>query len=505
MAGKRSVKHGVEEPVPETPYENQIVEWKETWRDEYMKWICGFANAQGGKLIIGKDDRGKVVGVSGIKKLLTDIPNKIRDILGIIVDVNIRHEEGKEYLEIAVEPYPSPINYRGEYHYRTGSTKQELKGLALDSFLLKKYGLHWDGVVHPRLKIGSLEDNVFALFVKKGLQSGRLDASAEHETKEQLLAKLKLFDGSYLKRAAALLFSDDPETFAFGAFVKIGFFRTDADLLYQDEIHGNIFSQVDRTLDLLTTKYMKAYISYEGVQRIDRFFAPPPALREVITNAIVHKDYASANPIQIKVYEDKIIIWNSADIPSDLPIERLLGSHPSIPQNPLLAAAFFRAGYIESWGRGIEKIQTECRLANANMPEIKYDFGGVMVTFAGEVPEDSDSEEKMSEKTAEIREKLAGNFIDTTQTGSKTTQTGSKTTQTGSKTTQTGSKTTQTLLKLLKENPTASRRELAIFLGNITEDGIKYQLNKLKNQGLIHRIGSDFGGHWEVVESKNDK
>ena len=107
-----------------------------------------------------------------------------------------------------------------------------------------------------------------------------------------------------------------------------------------------------------------------------------------------------------------------------------------------------------------------------------------MVTFAGEVPEDSDSEEKMSEKTAEIREKLAGNFIDTTQTGSKTTQ---------------------TLLKLLKENPTASRRELAIFLGNITEDGIKYQLNKLKNQGLIHRIGSDFGGHWEVVESKNDK
>ena len=116
-------------------------------------------------------------------------------------------------------------------------------------------------------------------------------------------------------------------------------------------------SQVDRTLDLLTTKYMKAYISYEGVQRIDRFFAPPPALREVITNAIVHKDYASANPIQIKVYEDKIIIWNSADIPSDLPIERLLGSHPSIPQNPLLAAAFSEPDILSLGAAGLRKFK----------------------------------------------------------------------------------------------------------------------------------------------------
>jgi ATP-dependent DNA helicase RecG len=105
------------------PGENQTIEWKESWRDEYIRWICGFANAQGGRLIIGKNDKSAVRGVTNAKKLLEDIPNKIRDVLGIIVDVNLCVEQGKELLEIVVEPYPYPISYKGEYHYRSGSTK----------------------------------------------------------------------------------------------------------------------------------------------------------------------------------------------------------------------------------------------------------------------------------------------------------------------------------------------------------------------------------------------
>ncbi len=69
--------------------ENQNVEYKEAWRDEYIRWICGFANAQGGKIYIGKRDDGSIVGVSNSKKLLEDIPNKVRDVLGILVDVNL--------------------------------------------------------------------------------------------------------------------------------------------------------------------------------------------------------------------------------------------------------------------------------------------------------------------------------------------------------------------------------------------------------------------------------
>ena len=119
--------------------ENQNIEWKESWRDEYLKWICGFANATGGKIYIGVDDRGQVVGVTDARKLLEDIPNKVRDVLGIIVDVNLLEKNGLEYIEIDIPSYSNPINYKGQYHYRSGSTKQELKGAALNHFILGEF------------------------------------------------------------------------------------------------------------------------------------------------------------------------------------------------------------------------------------------------------------------------------------------------------------------------------------------------------------------------------
>ena len=79
--------------------ENQNIEWKETWRDEYLKWVCGFANADGGVLVVGRDDKGRVTGLHESAKLMEDIPNKVRDILGIMVKVRLREESGKEFLE----------------------------------------------------------------------------------------------------------------------------------------------------------------------------------------------------------------------------------------------------------------------------------------------------------------------------------------------------------------------------------------------------------------------
>ncbi|MFZ2633811.1 MAG: ATP-binding protein [Desulfosalsimonadaceae bacterium] len=137
--------------------ENQRIEWKETWRDEYLRWICGFANAEGGVLVIGRNDKGVATGLTNAEKLLDDIPNKVRDILGIMVAVNLHEQAGKAYLEIVVEPYPYPVSYKGEYHFRSGSTKQELKGAALDKFLLRKQGKHWDGVPIPYVRLDDLD------------------------------------------------------------------------------------------------------------------------------------------------------------------------------------------------------------------------------------------------------------------------------------------------------------------------------------------------------------
>lgn len=130
--------------------ENQNTEYKRTWSDEYLKWICGFANAQGGRIYIGVADDRTVIGLTDteLHRLSEDIPNKVRDVLGIIVDVNTQNNNGKQYIKIVVEPSSVPINYHGQYHYRSGATKQELKGIALQEFILKKMGKQWDDIGH---------------------------------------------------------------------------------------------------------------------------------------------------------------------------------------------------------------------------------------------------------------------------------------------------------------------------------------------------------------------
>jgi ATP-dependent DNA helicase RecG len=361
---------------------DQTIEYKATWRDECLKWICGFANAQGGVLEIGKDDRGRVVGVADAAKLLEDLPNKIRDILGIVPEVDRLTENGKDYLRITVQPYPNPISYKGQYHVRSGSTKQELKGSALDHFLLGKYGRRWDGVPLPGVKPSDLDASLLERFRRRAVQSRRLNAEDLPTDDTALLDMLRLTEGNYLKRAAVLLFHPDPERFITGAFVKIGYFLNDAEIRYQDEVHGDLFTQVDQTVRTLVTKYFQALISYEGIYRIETYPVPEPALREAVVNAVAHKDYASCTPIQIRVYDDRILIWNSGTLPDNWTAERLKAKHPSKPFNPDVANVFFRAGTIEAWGRGIERMCADCAAHGVPEPVLLCEPDGMWVEFA---------------------------------------------------------------------------------------------------------------------------
>ncbi len=112
--------------------EDQNTKWEVSWHDEHLEWLCGFANTRGGVLEVGRNDEGQVVGIEDAERLLEELPNKLRDLLGIIADIELLEEGGRSYLRIVIEPYPVPISYRGEYHYRSGATKQVLRGAALD-------------------------------------------------------------------------------------------------------------------------------------------------------------------------------------------------------------------------------------------------------------------------------------------------------------------------------------------------------------------------------------
>jgi ATP-dependent DNA helicase RecG len=163
-----------------------------------------------------------------------------------------------------------------------------------------------------------------------------------------------------------------PEHFVTGAFVKIGYFRSATDLAYHDEVHGNLFEQSAKTIDLVRTKYLKAAITYQGIQRIERYPVPDAALREAILNALAHRDYAVGAPVQIRVYENRLKIWNPAVLPEGWTLENLLADHASTPYNPDVANAFFRAGEIETWGRGIQRIFEACESAGTPSPIIDY-------------------------------------------------------------------------------------------------------------------------------------
>lgn len=180
--------------------ENQNIEYKQNWRDEYLKWIAGFANASGGKIYIGLDDKGKAVGLTNVHKLMEDIPNKIVNYLGIIADVNLLQTDNKPYIEINVSPSGVPISYKGAYHYRSGSTKQELKGSALQQFILKRLGRTWDDLPCENATLADIDPDVLSYFFKKAASSNRLTNDIEKSDLKTTFENLNLLtNGNKLK------------------------------------------------------------------------------------------------------------------------------------------------------------------------------------------------------------------------------------------------------------------------------------------------------------------
>ncbi len=435
----------------ENEQESQQIEWKWSWQDEFLKWLCGYANADGGTLYIGVNDDGYVVGVEDSKRMLEGLPNKINDKLGIVASINIHKAyraenvrygysvpedvssklvnqyacglintgmldssdrrykslaviekdnkiweiEGiREYISIGVIKYPFAVSCDGKYYKRSGSTLQELNGFELQNFLLERAGKTWDAVPIPEVKVSDLSKEALEAFREKTVKSNRMTESEVNVSDELLLRNLKLYDGEYLTRAAILLFHPTPEQYVTGAYIKIGYFslvgvfgedaETIEDLQYQDIVDGPLILQVDKAIDLIFTKYFKALVDYEGVQRTETNMLTRGIVRELLLNAINHKDYATGVPIQVSVYEDKIVIFNmgswSKRVPTD---ERVYEKHESVPNNPKIADVSFRSGDVESWGRGFLKIKAECRTINAPLPTIDAENGGVSVSASG--------------------------------------------------------------------------------------------------------------------------
>ncbi|MBW1729034.1 MAG: putative DNA binding domain-containing protein [Deltaproteobacteria bacterium] len=362
-----------------TNKESQTVEYKQSWRNDCLKAISAFANSDGGVLIVGLDDKGKPSGLKNFKKLLEDIPNTIRNKLGIIPSVEPNKKNKKDIIKITVAPCSVPISYNGKYYLRSGSTVQELQGKDLADFLMKKSGSTWDDIVEERAVFNETDNDSIEKFKKHAVD--RIPSIIKETDNATLLQKLNLIDDKDLKRAAVLLFGNDPQKFYRQSVVRIGKFLSDTEIQTTDIVKGNLFAQLESALEILRTKYLVSNIKYEGIHRRDILEYPYEALREAIINALIHRDYSGTSQIQIRVYPDKLIIMNEGKLPPEIPVEKLKTNHLSIPRNTLLAKIFYYAGFIESWGHGTMKIVENCIKQGLPEPDFIEEHGVMTVVF----------------------------------------------------------------------------------------------------------------------------
>ena len=458
--------------------EHQEIEYKESWRDEYLKWVCGFANARGGIIYIGVRDDGEIVGVPDSKKLLEDILNKIKDTMGIIADVNLLVKDGKEYIEIRVNPSSYPVSYKGEYHYRSGSTKQQLRGSALTEFLVEKTGYRWDAVPVDNISVADLDRESLEIFRREAVKNGRMSRDDLKISDEELLDHLDLMVDGKLKRAAVMLFYRKPGRIISGCYVKIGKFGKGSDLQYQDTVEGSLFYIADRVIDLIYTKYLRAAITYEHDIRVETYPFPRDGLREAIYNALAHNNYAASVPIQIRIEDDALYISNSCVLPREWTVDTLLSVHKSVPFNPSIANAFYRAGYIEAWGRGIQEIMESCRALGSAEPEYTVLGDDLTVKFMA------------------LERALVGDNNATADKSDIPGLNGHADQKDDKK------KMADKILALIENDDHISLSQMSVQLG-VSYKTIQRCVDRLRKAGLLERIGGRRFGYWKIKKTES--
>jgi len=185
-----------------------------------------------------------------------------------------------------------------------------------------------------------------------------------------ILQELGLLTKTGYTMASVLLFGKSPQRFYPQARIKC--------ITYQDndpssqvheiiDIEGNIFEQIDTVFEFISSRLSKISVnsskSFKGNESSE---IPLSAIREVILNAITHRDYSSAAAIKISIFPDRIEVLNPGKLPTELSISDLKQPHVSIPRNPRIAQTLYIKGFVEMIGMGTLSVYNSFR--NANLP-----------------------------------------------------------------------------------------------------------------------------------------
>ena len=369
--------------------EGENVEFKEQWNDHGLEALASFANTRGGTLLIGVQDNGTVIGWTVDDRAQQAIINQIVEILGVRPAVSVQTEQGKPVLVIEVKPSAILVACRGRYYQRIGNTTREIPAEQLGRYFVAKLGVQWDSVTNG-YPLGQIDPAAVRRFLE--LARNRLPFARGEESVEGVLQKLDLIHDGKITRGAVLLFSKNPQAQFISAQIHMGRFKDDITIIDDKLLKGNLFSQLEGAVQLFRT-YLQVRYEFEGksreeeplsaMQRKEIWDYPIEALREAVINALIHRDYFQAGQeIQIRVYDDRVVITNPGSLPEGMTVDELKREgHRSLPRNALLAQVFYYGELLEKWGTGTSRMIALCRKHGIPEPEFSAHPDWFSVTF----------------------------------------------------------------------------------------------------------------------------
>lgn len=380
--------------------ECNTIEFKEKVNDNFFKSLSAFANTDGGCILLGVKDDKYIEGFHGQQE---GVINQIIDCLGIQPKIEHEEIESKEILLVKVEKSNNLIAYKNIYYKRIGNTTRVMPQNEIRERLLE--GITWESQT-GEFSSEDINENTIRNFVKYGISVGRLPSIPDNESIASILERLGLVINGKITNAGILLFGKNPLKYFINANVRVGAFKSnDATTIISDKvIEGNLFEQVEKAEEAIKFAINVKYsITGETSERLEFWDYPLSAIREALLNSIVHRDYFDkTSPIQIKVFKDWLWFYNPGELVDDLTVENLKTSHPSKTRNPLIASIFYRAGLIEKFGSGIDRIMNACRKEVIPQPEFLEECGGFSVKFKKEFAE---LNERQNNALLVIREK----------------------------------------------------------------------------------------------------
>ena len=364
--------------------ESLTVEFKLTFDRETIETLVAFASTQGGTVLVGVADDGAVRGVTVGKETLNDWLGQVKSATSpaIIPDILPFDVAGKTVVMLRVHEYPvKPINTKGKYFRRVASSNHQLGLSEITDLYMQSLQLSWDSYPAAQESLDALSLDKIDKFIATVNECGRFTLD---NSPLLALEKLKLIKDSKPTWAALLLFAEKP----LRHHIHIGRFKTPTLIIDDRQITDTLFEAVEQAMRFIVSHVSVSFHFDGGLQRKERFAYPLPALREALLNAVVHRDYANASDIQVKIHDDRLTIFSPGKLYGGLTLTELATDHyQSQTRNKLIAEAFYLTKNIEKYGSGLIRIRKELEAYPGVSLLMEETSGGVLVTFALTVQE----------------------------------------------------------------------------------------------------------------------